>query len=78
ALRLWDLLNAPGVIAQSLARQDRPVAAALAALERTGYLVDWMQREGLDAPHLIAMTHRDYRQVATPELQSFIQNIYTT
>ncbi len=78
ALRLWDLLNAPGSIAQSLARQERPVAAALAALERTGYLVDWMQREGLDAPHLIAMTHRDYRQVATPELQSFIQNIYTT
>lgn len=78
ALQLWDLMGEPGVIAQSLARQERPVAAALAVLERTGYLVDWMQREGLDAPHLIAMTQRDYRQVATPELQSFIQNIYTT
>lgn len=78
ALRLWDLLDTPGVIAQSLARQERPVAAALCALERTGYLVEWMQREGLDAAHLIAMTQRDYRQVATPELQSFIQNIYTS
>ena len=78
ALQLWNLLDAPGVIAQSLSQQERPVGAALAALERTGYLVDWMRREGLDAARLIVMTSRDYRQVATPELQGFLQNIYST
>jgi hypothetical protein len=76
-LGLWDLLGEPSSVARSLTG-DRPMTMALGVLERTAYLVDWMRRENLDASSLIALTSRDYRQVATPELRSFIQNIYTT
>lgn len=77
AVHLWELLGEPNAIVSTLA-QPRPNQKALAILIRTGYLVDWMRAQQLDAAQLIALTSRRYPVQKTPELQAFIENIYST
>ena len=75
ALYLWELMDSPSSIATALA-QPRP--GALGVLIRTGYLVDWMSAEQLEPASLVAMTSDRYPVQITPELKSFIDNIYST
>ena len=77
AVHLWELLGAPNAIVSALA-QPRPNQTALAVMIRTGYLVDWMRAQQLDAAQVIALTSRRYPVQKTPELQAFIENIYST
>ena len=77
AVHLWELLGEPNAIVSALA-QPRPNQKAMAILIRTGYLVDWMRAQQLDAAQLIALTSRRYPVQKTPELQAFIENIYST
>ena len=77
ALHLWDLLAAPEAVVRALA-QPKPNQVAQGVLIRTGYLVDWMHAAQLDPEQLIALTSRRYPAQSTPELQTFIENIYST
>lgn len=77
ALQLWDLLGAPGAIVQALAAPG-PKQVALGVLISTGYLIDWMHSAQLTPEQLIALTSRQYPTRSTPELQNFIENIYST
>lgn len=77
AVHLWELLGTPNAIVSALA-QPKPNQIALAILIRTGYLVDWMRVQKLDAAQLIALTSRRYPVQTTPELQAFIENVYST
>ena len=77
ALHFWDELADPDAIVRALA-QPQPNQVALGVLIRTGYLVDWMRNAKLEPQQLMALTSRRYPVQATPELQVFIENIYST
>ena len=77
ALHFWDVLADPDAIVRALA-QPQPNQVALGVLIRTGYLVDWMRNAKLEPQQLMALTSRRYPVQATPELQVFIENIYST
>lgn len=77
ALHFWDVLAEPDAIVRALA-EPRPNQVALGVLIRTGYLVDWMRSAELEPQQLMALTSRRYPVQSTPELQVFIENIYST
>ena len=77
ALALWDLLADTQGIVRALA-EPKPNQVALGVLIRTGYLVDWMHAAQLEPEQLVALTSRRYPVQSTPELQVFIENIYST
>jgi hypothetical protein len=76
ALLLWQVLNPSGEWVRTLA--GVPSMDNLAILQSSEVVVDWLRANQLDVASLQLLLSRTYRTTATPELNNFLSNLYTS